>query len=164
MNSQQNGGDEFKPKDKKRSAVSRKPTDTITAKSAGNLPSQAPPKAHSVMSRPRDSAKPDDTAIVRIRDPVTSKVRTIYLNDSQIEELSKRHQQDKERVNNVVLNRNNSHPADRPRQPIAIKEPKQIIEEVNEEPIFQEIQPKPARKIETEPAIKKTDKSKLRRR
>jgi hypothetical protein len=42
----------------------------------------------------------NDETSVRIRDPVTSKVRTLYLNDSEIEQLSKRHNQDKQKVNN----------------------------------------------------------------
>ena len=40
--------------------------------------------------------------MVRIRDPVTSKVRTIFLNDTQIDELSKRHEQDKSKVSNAL--------------------------------------------------------------
>jgi len=44
-------------------------------------------------------------ASIRIRDPVTSKVRTIYLNDDQIEELSKRHENDKTKVNNTFSNK-----------------------------------------------------------
>jgi hypothetical protein len=52
----------------------------------------------------RDS-KQSDLASIRIRDPVTSKVKTIYLNDDQIEELSKRHENDKTKVNNTFSNK-----------------------------------------------------------
>lgn len=60
--------------------------------------------------------RPDDTAMVRIRDPVTSKVRTIYLKDTEIEELSRRHEQDKSRVNSV-LNSNGPKPQQQQQQP-----------------------------------------------
>ena len=50
------------------------------------------------LSKQTSKQKPDDVASIRIRDPVTSKVRTIYLKDSQIEELSKRHLEDKNKV------------------------------------------------------------------
>ena len=48
-----------------------------------------------------------ETSIIRIRDPITSKVKTLYLNDSQIDELSKRHEQDKTKVNSYVQNNSN---------------------------------------------------------
>jgi hypothetical protein len=46
---------------------------------------------------------------VRIRDPVTSKIRTIFLNDNQlIDELSIRHENDKNKVKNILNNNNNN--------------------------------------------------------
>ncbi len=46
---------------------------------------------------------------MRIRDPVTSKIRTVFLNDNQlIDELSIRHENDKNKVKNI-LNNNNSN-------------------------------------------------------
>ena len=41
---------------------------------------------------------------MRIRDPVTSKVRTIYLSDTQIEELTLRHEMEKNKVNKIQVN------------------------------------------------------------
>ena len=46
----------------------------------------------------------NDKSIVRIRDPVTSKVKTMYLTDPQLEDLSKRHEQDKTKVNSFITN------------------------------------------------------------
>jgi hypothetical protein len=56
----------------------------------------------------QEANRPNDTAVIRIRDPVTSKVRTIFLNDKQIEELSKRHQQEKDKVYNVINTNQNT--------------------------------------------------------
>jgi hypothetical protein len=61
--------------------------------------------------------RPNDTAMIRIRDPVTSKVRTIFLNDSQIEELSKRHEQDKDKVYNAINTNKNSYTPPQSHQP-----------------------------------------------
>ena len=73
-------------------------------------PAQTPPQQHhsnpiankrmpkKIDLSKQTKQKPDDVASIRIRDPVTSKVRTIYLKDSQIEELSKRHLEDKNKV------------------------------------------------------------------
>lgn len=47
--------------------------------------------------------------IIRIRDPVTSKVKVLTLNDDQLDELTKRHQQDKERVNDIVYKTQNQN-------------------------------------------------------
>ena len=62
-------------------------------------------------SRPRldlsKKAKEDrenfDT-ILRIRDPVTSKVRTINLKDNEIDELARRHEEEKNKVNKLMKN------------------------------------------------------------
>ena len=50
-----------------------------------------------------------DRAIVRIRDPVTSKIRTLYLSDNQLDELSQRHEQDKNKVNSILNNNSNNN-------------------------------------------------------
>ncbi len=52
----------------------------------------------------RDEKPPHDTTIVRIRDPITSKVKKIYLNDKDIELLSHRHEEDKNKVNKIFNN------------------------------------------------------------
>ena len=57
-------------------------------------------------SRPvsNELAVTNDKSIVRIRDPVTSKVKTMYITDPQLEDLSKRHEQDKTKVNSFITN------------------------------------------------------------
>jgi hypothetical protein len=50
----------------------------------------------------------DNTAMVRIRDPVTAKVKTIYLSDAQIEELSLRHENEKSKVNSMQIGGNSN--------------------------------------------------------
>lgn len=77
--------------------------------------------------------KPDDTSIVKIRDPITSKLRTIYLNDEQIDVLSKRHQAEKDLVDKTIINKNSavSYPTqkvEKPRQPVYLKDTKDLIE------------------------------------
>lgn len=86
--------------------------------------------------------KPNDTAVVRIRDPVTSKVKTIYLNDSQIEELSKRHEQDKSKVTSMTNGTSNGNAATmtktnamqsnliKPRQPINLGDQRDLISDM----------------------------------
>lgn len=60
-----------------------------------------------------DKQRSLDKAIVRIRDPVTSKIRTLYLNDDQLDQLNQRHEEDKNKVNNLLnggnTNRSNSN-------------------------------------------------------
>jgi hypothetical protein len=87
-------------------------------------------------SKQNDPTRPNDTAVVRIRDPVTSKVKTIYLNDSQIEELSKRHEQDKTKVTNMQQQPvaaktwgNQSNLVLKPRQPIDLRANRDLIED-----------------------------------
>lgn len=46
---------------------------------------------------------------MRIRDPVTSKIRTLYLSDNQLDELSERHEQDKNKIKNLLNNNNNNN-------------------------------------------------------
>ena len=82
-------------------------------------PKQKPPID---LSKSRQEVKHNDLAIVRIRDPVTSKVRTLYLNDDQIDELSRRHEQDKNKVNQIVNNRSsNNSIVEKPKVPIDTK-------------------------------------------
>ena len=70
------------------------------------------------LTRQQRDSKPNDTASIRIRDPVTSKVRTIYLNDDQIEELSKRHENDKHKVNNTFNSTSSNKFAEKPKVPV----------------------------------------------
>ena len=49
-----------------------------------------------------------DKAIVRIRDPVTSKVRTLYLSDDQLDDLSQRHEQEKNKIKSILANNENN--------------------------------------------------------
>ena len=98
-------------------------------------PSQPPASSQSNSNKPKSrEAKYDDntTSVVRIRDPVTNKVKTIYLNDKQIDELSKRHQEDKNKVNNVVNSRstkaNNSPLIEKPKVPIDFNKDTDVFE------------------------------------
>jgi hypothetical protein len=96
---------------------------------------QSPAISQSNSNKPKSrEAKYDDntTSVVRIRDPVTNKVKTIYLNDKQIDELSKRHQEDKNKVNNVVNTRstkaNNSPLIEKPKVPVDFNKDTDIFE------------------------------------
>lgn len=78
--------------------------------------------------------KPDDTAIVKIRDPITSKLRTIFLNDEQIDILSKRHQAEKDLVDKTIVNKNSTklystQKVEKPRQPVVLEDTKVLIED-----------------------------------
>jgi hypothetical protein len=46
---------------------------------------------------------------VRIRDPVTSKVRTLYLSDDQLDDLSQRHEQEKNKIKSILANNENNN-------------------------------------------------------
>lgn len=70
---------------------------------------------------------PDNTAMVRIRDPVTSKVRTIYLSDSQIEELAVRHEMEKSKVSSIQVNQSSSQAQQSYQQPPAQLPPPQPL-------------------------------------
>ncbi|CAF0932929.1 unnamed protein product [Brachionus calyciflorus] len=78
--------------------------------------------------------KHENTAILKIRDPVTSKTRTIFLNDNQIEELGKRHLAEKELVDKTILNKKknvtySAPKTEKPRHPIDFKKAEFSVED-----------------------------------
>lgn len=69
---------------------------------------EQPKKVTTPKKKQIDSAKElntsNDSSVIRMRDPVTGKVRTINLRDAEIEEMAKRHEEDKVRVNTFMSN------------------------------------------------------------
>ena len=62
------------------------------------------PKPRLDLSRRTKEDRENFENILRIRDPVTSKVRTINLKDTEIDELARRHEEEKNRVNRLMHN------------------------------------------------------------
>lgn len=62
---------------------------------------------------------------MRIRDPVTSKIRTIYLSDTQIEELTLRHEMEKNKVNKIQVNNIKMKPQQQQQQQFQKNNPKE---------------------------------------
>jgi hypothetical protein len=60
------------------------------------------PKPKLDLSKKARQDKENFETILRIRDPVTSKVRTINLKDSEIDDLAKRHEEEKSRVSKLM--------------------------------------------------------------
>lgn len=107
-----------------KSAPNERTKQSIPSRSVGKMPQKLD------LSKQK---KPDETAIVKIRDPITSKLRTIYLNDEQIDVLSRRHQAEKDLVDKTIINKNSkvhysAQKVEKPRQPIDIKDTQVLID------------------------------------
>lgn len=81
-------------------------------------------------SQPIDNSKRTPSEIVRVRDPITSKVKAIpVVNDSKLDELAKRHQEEKNRVNVLLNHQKRESPLpDQEHEPQMIPEEPLLIE------------------------------------